>query len=307
MDSYLDLAARVLRELRRPLDARQILKTAYQMSIVPKDLYGKTQHKTLHARLAEDIRRGRMRSAFIRTDPGRFFLRAFLNDASIPVRYKREYPAPPRADQLRNFDILCFRRSDAQTISTGQLIDASILDASPMLTRRLSEVHGVEGYMFLRTFVIMLRSGSFVLRRSAFGLQDTIEAKSSLGSIGFVKARDKTMFSEDVYGIAEASLRTLSEQLELEPNDVNFIHSRRLITLMGLIVAPSQTGENSLLAVTICRCPETFDPIARYLDHGAVYWHPIESKINDWSSLDPWSRELLVSGAFEKIVLKGAS
>ena len=70
MDSYLDLAANVLRELRRPLDARQMLKTAYQLSIVPRNLYGKTQHKTLHARLAEDIRKQPTRSAFVRTGPG---------------------------------------------------------------------------------------------------------------------------------------------------------------------------------------------------------------------------------------------
>jgi hypothetical protein len=39
MDSYLEIARKVLREARQPLSARQILKAAYQLQIVPRDLY----------------------------------------------------------------------------------------------------------------------------------------------------------------------------------------------------------------------------------------------------------------------------
>src|SRR5262245_60488185 len=103
MNSYLTIAAKVLREARQPLSASQILKAAYQLQIVPATLYGKTQHKTLHARLAEDILRHRNKSIFIRTEPGRFFLRSLLHDRTISPRHKKEYIAPLRADQLENF------------------------------------------------------------------------------------------------------------------------------------------------------------------------------------------------------------
>jgi hypothetical protein len=54
MNSYLTIASKVLSEARQPLSAVQILRAAYDLQIVPRDLYGKTQHKTLQARIAED-------------------------------------------------------------------------------------------------------------------------------------------------------------------------------------------------------------------------------------------------------------
>src|SRR6266576_3935001 len=110
MDSYLEIAKKVLLEARQPLSARQILKTAYQLQLVAPDLYGRTQHKTLQARLATDILHRRSRSEFYRTGPGRFFLRAMQTDRTIPVRYRREYTAPLRAAQLGRFDVLTISR-----------------------------------------------------------------------------------------------------------------------------------------------------------------------------------------------------
>lgn len=299
MDSYLELAAIVLKKIRRPLDARQILTSAYQLSIVPSGLYGKTQHKTLHARLAEDIRRQRARSPFVRTDPGRFFLRSLLADPTVPQVHKREYPARPRADQLRNFDVLCLRRADAKSIDSAGLFDHSLLASAPLLTRRLSDIYGDETYLFIRTFVITQRCDSIIARRSFFRLTDTMASKWSLGAIGFVKDHDKTMFSEDSSGLTEASLRTLSEQLDLNHAEAEFIHSERLINLVGLTISPADAGENSMIAVSVCRCPERFDPIGRYNDPRAFYWMPTQSRINDMASLDPWSRAILESGILD--------
>ena len=299
MDSYLKLAETVLKKMRRPLDARQILQAAYQLSIVPKGLYGKTQHKTLHARLAEDIRSERAKSEFVRTDPGRFFLRRLFVDPNISGVHKREYPARPRADQLRNFDVLCFHKSDVRFPVAQGLLDWSVLNAIPLVTRRLSDIYGDEAYLFLRTFVITQRLDSIVARRSVSRIIDALGSKSSLGSIGFVKVQDKTMFSTDSYGLLEASIRTLSEQLNLSYEQIDFIYSRRLVKVLGIMPAPADAHENSVTAVAVCRCPETFDPIDRYNDTGPMFWMSLHSKINDWASLDPWSRALLVSDVFE--------
>jgi hypothetical protein len=89
MDAYLDIAETVLRSLRRPLTPRAILNAAYKAGIVSDRLYGKTQHKTLGARLSEDLVQRNERSAFFRTAPGKFFLREFLSDTSLPEEYRR--------------------------------------------------------------------------------------------------------------------------------------------------------------------------------------------------------------------------
>jgi HB1, ASXL, restriction endonuclease HTH domain len=301
MDSYLELAEKVLKRARRPLDARQILTSAYRLSIVPNGLYGKTQHKTLHARLAEDIRSQRWRSQFIRTDPGRFFLRSLLADPAVPEIHKREYPARPRSDQLRNFDVLCVRTADAEVLAGSGVPDLALLQTAPLFARRLADIYGDTSFVFIRTFVIVERHQQIVARRSFSKLADTMASRLSLGAIGFVKDQDKTMFSADRYGLLEASLRTLSDQLDLDNAESDFISSKRLLNVLGVARSPTDAGENSIVAISICHCPRTFDPISRYNDSRNLFWMSPHHRANDPASLDPWSRDLLVRGAFDRV------
>src|SRR5262249_28971347 len=154
-------------------------------------------------------------------------------DPSIPHRYKREYPAPPRADQLKKFAVACFRRSETSPITCG-LLDNDAFASVPILTKQLSEIHPGTAYIFLRTFVITARPRHIVVRRSSRGVRDLLGSKASLGSLGFVKWGDRTMFAEDSLGLVEASLRTISEQLDLSAADINLIRQRRLLRLIGL-------------------------------------------------------------------------
>ena len=115
----------------------------------------------------------------------------------------------------------------------------------------------------------------------------------SLGCLGFVKRGDKTMFSADALGLVDASVRTVSEQLYFAVRDVKLVREQHLVRLIGLMAAPQDVHENSLAAIALCRCPDDFDPIARYVGGGALYWHPVDAWFNDVNALDPWSRELL--------------
>lgn len=300
MDSYLQIAATVLRELRRPMDARQILKVAYQLSIVPRNLYGKTQHKTLQARIAEDIRKQRNRSAFIRTEPGRFFLRSLLEDASIPLRFRREFPARPRLDQLRSFNVTCFRRSDALLCDPGTFLDRDVLNSIPTFARRLADVSSGGNYFYLRTFVITERDRHVVVTRAAFRQPDAVGNKVSVGCLGYVKAADRTMFSLDALGVVDASVRTMAEHLHFSLSDIKLVREAQLLKLIGVMVAPKGVYENCLAAITVCCCPTNFDPIARYQGGGALYWQPIPARFNDIDALNPWSREIVEQGFLER-------
>ena len=94
------IAASVLEAERRPLGPKAILDAAYQRSLVPSHLHGRTQHKTLQARISEDIVERREHSLFYRTEPGRFFLRKFLTDESLPEEFRIEFPARRRFREL---------------------------------------------------------------------------------------------------------------------------------------------------------------------------------------------------------------
>jgi HB1, ASXL, restriction endonuclease HTH domain len=98
----------VLRTARQPLSPREILRRAYAGGSAPARLYGKTQHKTLQARLSEDILTMRERSAFFRTAPGRFFLREFLADQTIPEQFRQPIVARRRKRQLPYRNALAF-------------------------------------------------------------------------------------------------------------------------------------------------------------------------------------------------------
>ena len=111
MNRYLEIAEKVLEGALRPLSAKNILKLAYEKNLVPKELYGQTQHKTLQARLSEDILLRRERSGFFRTAPGVFFLTKYLQDESIKQEYRTPIIARRRSRELLNEPVLSIRNS----------------------------------------------------------------------------------------------------------------------------------------------------------------------------------------------------
>jgi hypothetical protein len=98
--AYLQIAAEVLRSEKRPLSPRTIIAEAYKSGIVPTNLHGKAQHKTLGARISEDIISKREQSRFFRTSPGKYFLRDFLDDPGIPADFQRPFHARRRLREL---------------------------------------------------------------------------------------------------------------------------------------------------------------------------------------------------------------
>lgn len=93
------------------MGAKAILDVAYQAGVVPKHIYGKTQQKTLQARLSEDILHHRETSPFYRTEPGQFFLTEFLDADDIPAEWKVPFPARGRTRDLTRNNTLALKRS----------------------------------------------------------------------------------------------------------------------------------------------------------------------------------------------------
>jgi hypothetical protein len=115
MDAYLELARTVLRSAKRPMTAAAILETAYKARIVPAHLHGKTQQKTLQARLSVEILTHRDRSPFFRTEPGFFFLNELVTDPSVPTHYKERFQARRRTRDLHTLPFLAFEKSFFET------------------------------------------------------------------------------------------------------------------------------------------------------------------------------------------------
>lgn len=74
---------------------------AYRAEGVPDHLKGKTQHKTLQARLSEDILHQRNAALFYRIEPGMFFLGELISAPDVPEKFKEKFPASRRTRDLQ--------------------------------------------------------------------------------------------------------------------------------------------------------------------------------------------------------------
>lgn len=92
--TFIEAARRILDEAGKPLHYREITELALAKGWL--DTAGKTPWETLGARLAVDIKRLGERSVFVRTEPGAFALRAWLEDGRLKLD-----PQPDRAWRVR--------------------------------------------------------------------------------------------------------------------------------------------------------------------------------------------------------------
>lgn len=296
MDSYLEIARKVLRESRQPLTARQILKAAYQLQIVPRDLYGRTQHKTLHARLATDILKRRMKSDFYRTGPGRFFLRTLKNDQTISARYKTEYIAPLRSTQLGRFDVIAFQRSEIKQLvsSHEDLVGVGDLVNQHWRYCRMDEVRSDSDMLAFRLFVILLNDQQILLSHRSGAGEDELPACMTLGFDGFVKREDKSLFSEDEVGLIDAVLRTIVECVELPPDALwrlkDVADSSAKYVLFEEVEAPAS---DDLMVVVSLDCSEIPEVVECTNKIAAMGWQGLPIRANDLSSYDRWSAKIL--------------
>ena len=297
MNSYLTIAAKVLREARQPLSAPDILKAAYRLQIVPPNLYGKTQYKTLHARLAEDILRHRSKSIFIRIGPGRFFLRSLLSDRSISPRYKREYIAPLRADQLQHFDVLCVEKTTLELAQKDHGTVFSFEHLQPFIAqyKTLSKVRRKGELFFIRIFVIVQAEDCFLLRRGWSSSGDCISDETSVGLLGYVKREDKTLFSQDPYGIREAASRTLSEQLHWPSDALGRMCTYNDRSIYFIVDIDNQEfGRSAAIVVTVKCLPEVKERDYQ-LNSDSFQWYPLTARINNEDQFERWSKYVLKS------------
>lgn len=294
MDNYLTLASTILRDARRPMSPKQILQAAYQRQIVPPDLFGKTQHKTLQARLSEDILRHKSKSLFMRTGPGLFFLRSFVADKNIPSRYKSEYNAPFRADQLRRFLVPIVKPLKELTVDGFQQLGTlSELSEDKIEYAELSSIWNDPKISFLRIMVILRYKDGIFLYRASHPHGDVIESALSLGAVGFVKLEDKSLFSQDPLGIEEAAYRTLIERLQFGAAQLDELQTPESFKDIRLIIGTiDERRATPIIAVYTFVCSSNFS-LPDSLPAETLIWRKFPLQVNNLDDLDPWSRYII--------------
>lgn len=290
MNSYLQLAEAVLRKTNQPLSASEILDAAYRLQLVPEHLFGKTQHKTLQARLSEDLLRNREHTTFARVAPGRFVLRSRLG---AEEQSSEEFIAPLRAYQLKKFDVICADRGELESIWKDS---ENFVPLASILTAFSKQVPLVEAEKSLQLvhlrLLVSIKSLGRVLTINA-QREPSYGQGRSFGFLGYLKGVDIDLFSRDDLGLTEASFRTIQEQTSLPRQLVEKLAKAiELDAINCLRLLDSSEAENSVVVLTTLECSEPEEFISHIPAHRSPRWVRLPSEINDVDTLEPLSAKI---------------
>ena len=296
MDSYLEIAQRVLRASRRPMTAGGILETAYAASIVPRHLYGKTQVKTLRARLSEDVLRNQ-HSAFFRTEPGYFFLNELVSDLSIPAKYKEKFESRRRTRDLHVAPFLAVDSSFVNGLG-GELVsnwhDFIRTAESSNALHYLQTREDTDRALVVWTFSVVRRGTEVLSYRTGRYRSDadTFTNKRTIGFPGVISFFDCTLFSDGDYGAKENALNSILSDLDISAVAV---HGEKLADPQPrfAIRVHRSNGQPVLLVVLDWICPSWFEPTTRRLSLNDPRWLDLRVSPNDIEDFEPWSKATL--------------
>ena len=283
-----------------PMSTRQIMRVAYLEGLVPPHLHGHTQHKTLGARLSEDILTYKQKSRFFRTRPGRFFLRALMKDRTLPIEYRTPIVARRRRRDLKRNHIACLSRETLGKIATAQgtnllspeqfrdVIQAGFIQYDHLNTMDFDRLVPIYAYVMLR------RKGLILIHtKSPYAESRTPFLRKAM--IGFpipICHDDMTLFDIEDHGIVSAGLTAVAIDLDLEFS-IDFPRFEQEAQLRTLVSIPERNGSLSLVGLVEVEAPEDFEPIGRRLAVGGLEWTGPQFSGYRLNDFDPWSQHLL--------------
>jgi hypothetical protein len=282
---------------------------AYRRDLVPAHLFGKTQHKTVGARLSEDILARRDRSLFFRSEPGRFFLRELLNDPTIHEAHRSPIVARRRQRELRRGAGLTISRDDAGKATTAIRRPVSklqsLIDTCHFRYRPNSSPPLKSDDLLVWSFVVFMREGEVLTYRHGRYREgrDAFLKRRSVGFFTPVLDKDLDLFDEGDHGIVASGVRAISFDLDLPPFVFGSDFLQSMVRVADLVVATDANGHEDFLAVVTMECPVHFEPLTRRLAINDLHWMRLDVPVNHIEDFDPWS-QLIVQRAQRSYSLK---
>ena len=305
-DSYLNLARKVLLVERRPLSAKNILETALRTDGLPPHLYGRTPHKTLQARLSEDILNRRIRSQFFRTDAGKFFLREFLNDPSIPEEMKCVYPAPRRSLQLENRSVLSVSRDIwNRKLHNKKMVKAEVFRESvgeeDLDYVEVESLRKQEDYLPILSFVLVHRERnvlSYMIGRLR-SASDPLKRPRSIGFGGYVLEDHRDITYDAFYGVLESGITILADGIGMPLELAERARYESELVPRMCVISKTHLGEDAVFVISDYKCADAFDPGRPNMSFTGLKWLNKSNLPNDPTSFDPLSWFMLRQNNFE--------
>jgi hypothetical protein len=239
-DSYLQLAEEVLRARGKPLSAKLILSDAKRFGLLPEHLSGDTMHKTLQARISDDINILRKKSRFYRVGIGKYFLRELSLDSTLPASMRRESEPKGRVRSIRNSRLLHSHNPFRKT-------NEKLLDSKTALgwinERNAFKFAGdmSDGEILVGAFTIVRINDAIFLyelgKFSHFYSEDAPKS-SSIGLRSYVDEFDDDIFKVAELGMDFAAVREVMRNMEVSVRGVvvDDRYFRRNMKILGAML-----------------------------------------------------------------------
>lgn len=296
MNAYLTIAHKILLKVGKPLNAQQILREAHLADLVPAHLHGITQHKTLHARISEDIRRFGERSLFYRTDRGVFYLQALRDSATLTPKQRHGIEARPRYRELNNHPVLAVPFNILP--KNLEYFDASVIDkffqASDLRFKRLKDLGEVEAPFW--TFVIVKKEDSVLTYRHGRYREDRdgFLNQRSIGFKSLFAEKDKTFLDTNDHGVVVSGLASTLADLGVPPRRFDLESEKSNAAIEFLTVFEGQDFKKEVICVVTYDCPDWLQPLKRRLAINDLSWLSFAHNPNHLDDFDDWSKKILL-------------
>ena len=291
-DAYLTLAEEVLNATRSPLSAREIIQRAYIMNLVPRHLHGRTQHKTLTARISEDILKNREKSIFFRPYPGRYFLSKFIEDETLPEEYRRPIIARRRSRQLskeysaylpKGYPIIVDQWNCFSNSVFGKIVrrnDIAYEISGNAETRGLPIWHF--SYVKREREILTYTRGSYLDGRQEVSQGKTIGFSSPLTH------DDRSLFEQTYHGVLGAAVSVVAIDLNLEHSHAfQEIEARSKFRGGFLFDTPEQ---RAIVLVCQIQLPGGFAVETSRLAIKGLEWESVQKFRRRLYDFDQWSQ-----------------
>ncbi len=305
------VAEQVLRTERRPMSAREIWNEGIRQGHLSDRLAGKTPIQTLKSKLSVEILSGGDHSVFVRTEPGRFFLRELLDDGARTYQSKPWRPPPSRER------VLVFPTAELDKLGRFQGVRSHFSDIYNALfsdrlcagmDRTVAETN--DDHKQVLTY-IMVRRGRQLLafRRGVYNRnEDMLRGRDCVGFGGHVNDLDAHLFSgqTDAGTIMQSAIRELVEELKLPPPDLDRVWRGEGLRVLGILNDDSSAIGRRHFAVVfeyqVSNSTYWDDPVRGENSITKLRWLSTESEDVVLSGFEYWSQ--LVMRSFARDIVK---
>ena len=259
---------------------------------------GSTLDYTMKSKLHTNIRKLGDRSAFVQTQPGKFYLRRLLDDMADIYEAPRFVPPAPSEDVLVFLSSWLDQQGYRfQGITKRwkriyeKLVSGSIISYMDRL-----EAESNDNYKQILTYIMITRKNKVLAyKRGTYNQAASfLRGRNCIGFGGHVTAIDADLFGSDDLGIHNCAVREASEELILPDQDKARIFGREGLQIVGLLNDDSSAVGRRHFAFVL-RYEVSDDPIWDTPQRGEksitkLRWIDLDLPSFDMTSFEYWSQ-----------------